>query len=51
MMEKQFEGRGANSYFEVLQMDFLLFTLAEKILANYPKNPLDNPFRQTLSRK
>ena len=29
-------------------MDFLLFTVAEKILANYPKDPLDNPLRQTL---
>ena len=28
-------------------MDSLLFTVAEKILANYPKDPLDNPLRQT----
>ena len=29
-------------------MDFLLFTLAEKILGDYPKDPLDNPLSQTL---
>ena len=29
-------------------MDSLLFTVAEKILINYPKDTLDNPLRQTL---
>ena len=29
-------------------MDFLLFAVAEKILINYPKDPLDNPLSSCL---